>query len=179
MKTIIGLGNPGKEYNETRHNVGRDTATLIAKHFSFDKLEESKKYFGLFAKGSIGDEKAQILLPETFMNKSGKAAVALAPKPKDLVVIHDDTDLEIGTVKISFAKNSAGHKGVESVMRALKTKEFWRIRIGVQPRKKKRVDAMKLVLQKFSPAEKLLLKKIERRVLDLIADTPEVTTIRI
>src|SRR3989344_126348 len=167
MKTLVGLGNPGAEYEGTRHNIGRDMAAYAANRFDFGKLEESKKYLGISAKGSIEGETALILLPETFMNKSGKVVGALAPKPKDLIVIHDDADLELGTVKVSFAKNSAGHKGVESIMRALKTKEFWRIRIGIQPRpatgKKRRVPAEKLVLQKFSPAERLIVKKIEKK----------------
>ena len=163
MKTIIGLGNPGKEYTGTRHNVGRDLALRIGTYFELSDFEENKKYLGLLAKGEIEKEKVTILLPDTFMNKSGKAIAALAPKAKGLIVLQDDTDIPLGSVKIAFGRNSGGHKGIESIMRALKTKDFWRIRIGVQ--KKKRVDAMDLVLKKFSPEEQKIIKKIEKRIL--------------
>ena len=177
MKTILGLGNPGSEYHGTRHNIGRDTAEEIAKHFDFDDFKETKKYLGHFAKGTIGKEEMRILLPDTFMNKSGKAALALKPRAKDLVVIHDDSDIILGSFKVSFGRNSGGHKGVESIMRALKTKDFWRIRIGIQ--KKRRVDAMKLVLQRFTPDERLVAKKITKKVLELLAKPLQQTTINL
>jgi PTH1 family peptidyl-tRNA hydrolase len=177
MKAIIGLGNPGEEYINTRHNVGRATVEKIAKYFKCEPFSPDKKYAGLVTKGVLNEEKALYILPDTFMNKSGKALADLSVKPKDLIVIHDDTDLPLGTVKISFGKNSAGHKGVESVMRAIKSKDFWRIRIGIQ--KKKRVDAMKLVLQKFTPAERLVVKKIEKRVIETLEKPLLVTTISI
>ncbi|MEK7576548.1 MAG: aminoacyl-tRNA hydrolase [Patescibacteria group bacterium] len=177
MKVIIGLGNPGKEYTNTRHNVGRETAEAIAKYFKCDQFSPDKKYAGLVTKGLFGEEKAIYILPDTFMNRSGKALSDISTKPKDLIVIHDDTDLPLGTVKISFGKNSAGHKGVESIMRAIKSKDFWRVRIGIQ--KKKRVDSMKLVLQKFTPTERLIIKKIEKKVLEALSGSLLVTTITI
>lgn len=177
MKAIVGLGNPGPEYENMRHNVGRQVAQKIAKHFEFPELEESKTLLGIASKGSINKEKITIVMPDTFMNKSGKAVAALGVKPKDLVIIHDDSDLPLGTFKVSFAKNSGGHKGVESVMRAIKSKDFWRIRIGIQ--KKKRVDAMKLVLQRFTPAEQLIVKKIEKKIIELLEQPLFTTTIPI
>ncbi|MEK7150736.1 MAG: aminoacyl-tRNA hydrolase [Patescibacteria group bacterium] len=177
MKVVIGLGNPGEEYTNTRHNVGRETVETIAKYFKCDPLTPDKKYAGLVTKGVLGEEKALYILPDTFMNRSGKALSEISAKPKDLIVIHDDTDLPLGTIKISFGKNSAGHKGVESIMRAIKSKDFWRVRIGIQ--KKKRVDAMKLVLQKFTPAERSVIKKVEKRVIDVLEQPLTVTTISI
>lgn len=165
MKTIMGLGNPGTEYQGTRHNIGREIAGAIAKKFEFHDLEATKKYLGLFSKGRVGTEDARILLPDTFMNASGKAVLALKPRAKDLIVIHDDSDILLGSCKISFGRNSGGHKGVESIMRALKTKDFWRIRVGIQ--KKKRVDAMKLILQKFTPTEQLTIKKLSKKIIEL------------
>jgi PTH1 family peptidyl-tRNA hydrolase len=184
MKVIIGLGNPGAEYALTRHNIGRETAEKIAKHFECEPFVTDKKYAGLASKGVVGGEKALLILPDTFMNKSGKALAALSIKPKDLIVIHDDSDLLLGSVKISFGKNSAGHKGVESVMRAVKSKDFWRIRIGIQPaqkagKRKKRVDAMKLVLQKFTPAERLVVKKVEKKIIETLNRPLMVTTISV
>ena len=177
MKVIIGLGNPGEEYALTRHNVGRELAQALAKYFKCEPFSPDKKYAGLVTKGVLGEEKALYILPDTFMNKSGKALTDLNAKPKDLIIIHDDSDLPLGTIKISFGKNSAGHKGVESVMRAIKSKDFLRIRVGIQ--KKKRVDAMKLVLQRFTPAERLIVKKIEKKVIEALEKELQVTTISI
>ena len=113
------------------------------------------------------------------MNKSGAIFKNLGAKPKDVITAHDDADILFGAFKISFDKRSAGHKGVESVTRALKTKAFWRVRIGIQPhsakasrgKPQKRVDAMKLVLQPFQPAEKKMLanifKEAEKRLITI------------
>lgn len=175
MIVLIGLGNPGKEYEGTRHNVGRETAEHIAHHFGCDEFLPDKKYAGLVTKGTIGKEKTTIILPDTYMNKSGKALSALSLKPKNLIVIHDDVDIPLGTVKIAFGRNSGGHKGVESIMRAIKSKDFWRIRVGVQ--KKKRVDAMDLVLKKFSPDERLTIKKLQKKILETLETPLQITTI--
>ena len=177
MKTIVGLGNPGKEYEGTRHNIGRETVMAIAKHFDFEPWRENKKFLGMSSSGTIGKDKVLLLIPDTYMNKSGKALAQAGVKQKDLVVIHDDTDLVLGSFKVSFGKRSAGHKGVESVMRAVKSRDFWRVRVGVQ--KKKRVDAMELVLKKWAPAEKLIVKKVEKKILELIKESLIVTTISV
>ena len=116
-----------------------------------------------------------MLLPETFVNKSGRAvAPALRlykTKPKDLILLHDDVDVLVGSAKLSFGRNSGGHKGVESVMRAIKTKNFWRMRIGVQ--KKRRVPGEDLVLQKFSSDEQAVIKKVVKKSLEAIAAIAE------
>ena len=177
MKTIVGLGNPGKEFESTRHNIGREIVMTIAKHFDFDDWIENKKYQGRTASGSIGKEKVLLVLPDTYMNKSGKALASAGTKPKDLIVIHDDSDLLLGSCKVSLGKRSAGHKGVESIMRAVKSRDFWRIRVGIQ--KKKRVDAMSLVLKKWAPAERLVIKKIEKKALELVEQPLNVTTISV
>ena len=134
----------------------------------------------LVTEGKIGKEKLIQLLPETFMKKSGNAVGPAARfykiKPALVVLVHDDSDIELGRGKLSFNKSSAGHKGVESVIRALKTEAFWRFRIGIQ--KKKRVEANKLVLQKFSPDEKRAAAKIVKKTLEaletLLGEGPEV-----
>lgn len=186
MILFIGLGNPGEQYENTRHNIGREilmqwaakTPGLVrrnAQGFAQADFEFNKKLNALVAK----NQKCLLVLPETFMNKSGNAAGTAARffkvKQKNIIILHDDADLELGRTKLSFNRHAAGHKGVESVKRALKSWEFWRLRIGIQ--KKKRVDAMKLVLQKFSPAEEAALKKTRKKIfagLDIIlADSPE------
>jgi PTH1 family peptidyl-tRNA hydrolase len=117
------------------------------------------------------NKKVVLILPETMMNRSGDAIKpalrAFKVKPRDVIVLHDDADIEFSHVKLSFGKHSAGHKGVESVKRALGTWDFWRLRIGIQ--KKKRVEAMKLVLQKFTPQENIAIKKTKKKILEGLA----------
>ncbi|MDA1335063.1 MAG: aminoacyl-tRNA hydrolase [bacterium] len=182
MKVIVGLGNPGKQYEGTRHNVGRELAEKIAKRFDIE-LEENKKYMGPVGKGEIGDENVLIMLPDTYMNKSGKAVASAVKVPKNLIVIQDDTDIPLGTAKIVIGRNSGGHKGIESIMRAIKSKEFWRIRVGVAKPKKSggtiHKDAMNIVLKKFAPAEKLVIKKVEKKILEAIEEPLFVTTLSV
>ena len=164
MYLIVGLGNPGEKLKGTRHNIGRETIMEWQKKSDLADFELDKKLNALTSES----KKAVLLLPETMMNKSGNAVKpalrAFGVKPKDTIVLHDDADIEFGRVKLSFGKHSAGHKGVESVKRALGTWDFWRLRIGIQ--KKKRVDAMKLVLQKFMPAEETAVKKVKKNLLE-------------
>ena len=171
---IVGLGNPGKEYEKTRHNAGRSAVELVAKNENFDEFVFNKTSNALLAKGAVGGENAILVLPETMMNLSGKAVAAFVKTPKaakDLLVIHDDLDLPLGTIKMVFGRGSGGHKGVESIMRAIKTKEFARLRIGISaPGKKnqaKKVSGeekvIKLVIGKWKPAEEAALKKVLKK----------------
>src|SRR3989344_1261719 len=131
---IAGLGNPGKEYEKTRHNAGRSVVELLAKEEGAGEFVMNKPAKALTAKGEVGGEKAVLILPETMMNASGKAVSAFIKTPKaarSLLVIHDVLDLPLGTIKLVFGRGSGGHKGVESIMRAIKTKDFARIRVGI------------------------------------------------
>ena len=172
---IVGLGNPGKEYEKTRHNAGRSAVMLVAKNEGFDEFAFNGKSKALVTKGNVGTESAVLVLPETMMNLSGKAVAAFVKSPKaakSLVVIHDDLDLPLGTVKMAFGRGSGGHKGVESIMRALKTKEFARIRIGISAAGKKNQakkvvgeeKVIKMVIGKWKPAEELVIKKVLKKV---------------
>jgi len=171
---IVGLGNPGKEYEKTRHNAGRSAVELVAKNGDFDEFIFNKTSNALVAKGAVGGENATLVLPETMMNLSGKAVAAFVKSPKaakSLLVIHDDLDLPLGVIKMVFARGSGGHKGVESVMRALKTDAFARIRIGVAPAGKKNQakklkdeeKVIKLVIGKWKPAEETAVKKVLKK----------------
>ncbi len=147
IKLIVGLGNPGKEYKNTRHNMG----------FIFiDKLSERLKTKFITAK------------PQTFINKSGDAVLALSKshkiKPENILIVHDDIDILWGNFKFSFGRSSAGHKGVESIIKALKTKNFWRLRIGIQPTLKKHISADKIILKKFTSAELKTLDQTIKKV---------------
>jgi PTH1 family peptidyl-tRNA hydrolase len=159
MKLVVGLGNPGEEYKNTRHNTGRILVCMIEK-----KLE---------------DQKIKFITPDTFMNNSGKAVAPLIKSKKDLenlVVIYDDVDLPLGKIKISFNRSSGGHNGLGSIIKHLKTEEFLRIRIGISPatptgkiRKPKGEEAMlKFLLGEFKKPELETLKKLSKIVAEAV-----------
>lgn len=176
---IVGLGNPGTEYEKTRHNAGRNAVELVAKNEGFDDFVFNKTSNALVAKGDVGGENATLVLPETMMNLSGKAVIAFVKSPKaakSLLVIHDDLDLPLGTIRMVFGRGSGGHKGVESIMRAIKTKEFARIRIGISAAGKKNQakkvqgeeKVIKMVIGKWKPTEELAVKKITKKVAEAV-----------
>jgi len=168
---LIGLGNPGGEYEKTRHNAGRMVAQLFADEEGFADFKLKKSAQALVTDGAVDGKKVQIALPEVYMNLSGKTALALVkskPAAKKLLVIRDDLDLPLGIIKMTtYGRGDGGHKGVESIMRALKTKDFVQIKIGIAgstPKGKlKKVSGEEKVIShvigKFKPAEEAVLKK--------------------
>ncbi len=164
MILIVGLGNPGNTYDNTRHNVGREIVMAFAAHSGTREFRPEKKWNALASDAKIGKTKAVLILPETMMNNSAKSVAPAARfykiKPKDIFVVHDDADIALGRAKLSFGRNSAGHKGVDSLIRGLKTRDFWRLRIGIAG--KRDIPAEKLVLKKFTPDETRLVKKITK-----------------
>ncbi len=176
---IVGLGNPGKEYEKTRHNAGRNAVLLLAKQEGLDEFVFNKTSNALVTKGTIGKENATLVLPETMMNNSGKAVSAFIKSPKaakNLLVIHDDLDLPLGAIKMVFGRGSGGHKGVESIMRSIKTKNFARIRIGTSPIGKKNQakkvsgeeKVIKYVIGKWKPSEEAAFKKVLKKAAESI-----------
>ncbi len=175
MRYLIGLGNPGEEYENTRHNTGRMVVSAFCKEKEFGEFEFDKKTNVLTAEGKVAKERVLAVLPETFMNNSGSAVKKLAISSKkagDMVVIHDDIDLPLGKFKVSFGKGSAGHKGVESVMRAVKTKDFYRIRVGITPAtpkgKLKKPEGKKIIdflTGKFRSKEMIILKVVIKKII--------------
>lgn len=176
MQIIVGLGNPGKQYEHTRHNTGFMAVNALAK--KLDLTWATNKKF----KAEIASGQGLILIkPQDFMNNSGNATAAvlsyykLLPKKlgllktanadlsKILTVIHDDMDIELGKYKISVDSRSAGHKGVQSAIDRLKTKNFKRVRIGIRTPAIEKIPADKFVLQKFNGEE-------EKKVLGLMAE---------
>jgi len=133
---IVGLGNPGEEYEGTRHNTGRMVLAYFAKKYDCTPWQENKKMRATISRGSLGKQTLLLLAPDTFMNKSG-AAVAKYVKSvraaQQLVVVYDDLDLPLGKIKVSFDRGSGGHKGLESIIRTVKTTKFVRVRIGISP----------------------------------------------
>lgn len=183
MRVIIGLGNPGNQYQYTRHNAGYLALDYLAAQIAEQKgeklvWEENKKFLALIYKSG----ELILVKPLSFMNESGKSVQAilgyyhLLPKKiglirtKDsdlsdiLTVIHDDIDIDLGKMKISLDSRSAGHRGVESIIKSLKTKNFKRLRLGINSPSKGLIPTDKFVLQKFSPEE---LKKLNEVITKL------------
>jgi PTH1 family peptidyl-tRNA hydrolase len=179
MILIAGLGNPGSEYENTRHNTGRIIIQNIAKANDFSEWKDDMKLKSFRSKGELDGEKVEFLLPNTFMNNSGNAIVQIIDdkkKLKNLVVVYDDIDLPLGSLKISFNRSSGGHNGLESVIKKVKSREFIRIRIGVSPvtptgkiKKPKGEDAvLKFLLGKYKEDELKEIKKISKKVSEII-----------
>jgi len=165
MIIIVGLGNPGEKYKNTRHNVGFQVINEFARENDFPEFKLSKRY------NSLISEKENIVLvkPQTFMNESGKAVKALLKNTMKtvLVVIHDDIDLPLGKIRISKNRGAAGHKGVESIIKEIGTKDFTRFRIGISPKTEKPKNVEKYVLQKFDKEEKIIEQVIKETTTEI------------
>lgn len=155
MKIIVGLGNPGKAYETTRHNAGFMAVDFTLK--DSDDVRWQNNFRSLVAEPTMDAKKILFVKPQTFMNESGKAVKAICDFYKinlaeDLLVVHDDKDLPLGTIKTTDDSSAAGHKGVQNVIDALSTQNFHRIRIGVNlPGNLLPTEAF--VLQAFAPED--------------------------
>jgi peptidyl-tRNA hydrolase, PTH1 family len=171
VKLIVGLGNPGIEYQFTPHNLGFLAVDRIAEQC---KVEVRNRHCrALTARAVIGSEQVLLAKPETFMNLSGLAVRELvaeheASPERDLIVLHDELDFPLGTIRIHRNRSSAGHNGIESIIGALGTKDFLRVRMGVAP-DRKIVDGMVYLL---SPLRKSEFKRVSE-MLDVTADAVE------
>ncbi|MEI6650158.1 MAG: aminoacyl-tRNA hydrolase [Candidatus Moraniibacteriota bacterium] len=156
MILIVGLGNPGKQYERTRHNVGFAFLDFLATSWGFPSFEQSPKWKGSVSAGTRDGQKVILLKPETFMNRSGESVSALMSffklTSEALTVIHDDLDIAAGTFKIAKGSGAAGHNGVADLIGKLGTKDFTRIRIGIG-RPPENVPADAFVLSPFSDEE--------------------------
>jgi PTH1 family peptidyl-tRNA hydrolase len=175
MITVVGLGNPGDEYVNTRHNAGRIILATLAKKHDFSDWRDDKKTRAIFAAGKMGSAKFQFVLPDNFMNNSGGSVKPLVKAKKDLeslVVVYDDLDLPIGRIKISFDRGAGGHNGLGDIISVLKSREFLRIRVGVSPetpggklRKPKGETAViDFLMKDFKEAEIAELKKLSKKI---------------
>ena len=160
IKLFVGLGNPGEQYVETRHNVGFWWIDFIGQNHKLS-LKNSKKYFGKFSKHNE-DGEVFFLKPSTFMNDSGKSVQALAKfykiEPEEILVIHDELDIQPGTAKLKLGGGHGGHNGLKSIQTSLGSNNFWRLRIGVgHPGDKSKVTGY--VLNKPSKIEMQLIQE--------------------
>jgi PTH1 family peptidyl-tRNA hydrolase len=164
---IVGLGNPGEKFTNTRHNVGFMALDAFREKNNFLEFEISKKYHSEISEGTFGEEKVLLVKPQTFMNDSGKAVKAVAKNQPEatIVVVHDDIDLPVGKIKIIKERGSAGHKGVESIIQSIGNDGLVRFRIGIGQTKQTHglVDGSKaidVVLKKFSPTEQQIIDDV-------------------
>lgn len=156
MKLIVGLGNPGKKYEKTRHNVGFMFVDKLAKELKVD-FTLNKQLKSLIANSNLGGEKVVLIKPQTFMNLSGEAVLAVANYYKvdvdDILVIYDDLDLPTGKIRIRKIGSSGGHKGMKNIIELIKTQEIKRVRIGIM--NNSQIDTIDFVLGKFTTNEEV------------------------
>ncbi|MFA5355547.1 MAG: aminoacyl-tRNA hydrolase, partial [Candidatus Paceibacterota bacterium] len=156
MFLITGLGNPGEKYKNTWHNMGFLALDAFAKENDFPEFELKKILKAEISEKEVNGEKVILAKPQTFMNLSGETVGLLIKhyKTKNLIVLHDDIDLPFGKLRIARNRGAAGHKGIESVVKVIKTKDFLRIRMGIQPEKKPK-NAESFVLKKIIERDRL------------------------
>ena len=171
MFLVVGLGNPGTEYENTRHNVGFMAVDEIVGRYKFSPFKS--KFDGLIAEGQIGSEKVFVLKPQTFMNLSGnsvvKAALFYKILPENVIVIHDDIDLALGQLKAKMGGGAGGHNGLKSIDSNI-TPSYNRIRIGVGRPQNKGPEVVDYVLGHFSKQDKEILEK----AFDVVSEAVEV-----
>ena len=169
MKLIVGLGNPGKKYEHTRHNMGFDVVDLFGEQAQIDIDKESFK--GLLGRGKVFDEDIYILKPQTFMNLSGESVREVAAYFKinieDIIVVYDDMALEVGNIRLRPSGSSGGHKGMQNIIDNLGTQDIKRIRVGIgEPE----FDSIDYVLSKPTKDEKPLLQEAIENAADALKD---------
>lgn len=178
MHYIVGLGNPGAEYKNTRHNIGFTVLEHFVTHADFSALYTSSKYQGRVSEGVVEGNEVTVLLPDTFMNASGGAVKKLVPQKEaeHLMVVYDDIDIPFGEIKVSFDRGAGGHNGIKSIIESLGTKDFVRVRVGVATRsiwtgklKRPKGDALaSYVLGSFTAKEVKELPQVQDTIREVI-----------
>ena len=169
MKLIVGLGNPGKKYEHTRHNMGFDVVDLFSELAQIDIDKDAFK--GLVGRGKVFDEDVYLLKPQTFMNLSGESVreiVSYFKIPKeDIIVIYDDLDLEPGKIRLRLSGSSGGHRGIQNIIEQLGTENIKRIRIGIG---KPTYDTIDYVLGKPLKEEQVLIDEAIKKAADALKE---------
>lgn len=171
MKLIVGLGNIGKEYAETRHNIGWDAVSVFARSQSVSFSEKSR-FHALVTECQNGNERLLLALPTTYMNESGSAVHALATfyklKPSDILVVQDEMDLPLGAVKFSRDASSAGHNGIRSIEQHLGTQATPRLRLGIN--RPAGSESKSFVLDRFAAEERSTRETLLKNAVAAISD---------
>ncbi len=197
MITIVGLGNPGSEYRDTRHNVGWMVLSALIEQYGLPACVQSSRYTALISEGVIEGIPVSVLLPTGYMNNSGVSVARYLKEKGDtnqFIVVHDDVDLLFGDIRISYDRGAGGHNGVQSIINTCATKQFARIRVGVAQKnifgvvrrptgedlssfvlekfKKNEVEALSAVFAKVDTALRLILTKgVEQAMQECNQDT--------
>lgn len=166
---LVGLGNPGTEYAQTRHNVGFMAVDEIVRRYCFDSFKN--KFKGQITTGTIDTNKVMLLKPETYMNLSGESVLRACTfykiKPEDVIVFHDDMDLALGKVKVKRGGFAGGHNGLKSIDSHI-GQNYIRVRIGVG-RPEHKEDVVNWVLSKFNPSDKQTIDAVISKIADHIS----------
>jgi peptidyl-tRNA hydrolase, PTH1 family len=170
IKLFVGLGNPGAEYEATRHNAGSWWLEALARDLKLH-LTSDKSYHGRVARTTLHGQNVWLLAPQTFMNVSGKSVAALVRffkiKPEEMLVVHDELDLVPGQAKLKFGGSHAGHNGLRDIHAQLGTDEYWRLRLGIgHPGVKAEVTDW--VLQKPAPDQRTAMEECIERTLKAV-----------
>ncbi|GAC1391068.1 MAG: aminoacyl-tRNA hydrolase [Ktedonobacteraceae bacterium] len=170
MKLIIGLGNPGQQYEQTRHNVGFRVVDTLAKTLGWKWSEQRNR--AILASGTLGPEKVILVKPITFMNNSGEAVGALVHwykvQPEDVLVVYDELDLPVGKVRLKSNGSAAGHNGMDNIIRHLHTNHIPRLRVGIGRPTNNRVETISYVLGIPPLDERITLATAEGRAAEAI-----------
>ena len=171
-KLIVGLGNVGDKYVGTRHNIGFEIIEEYAKQNNFPSFKENKKFFGSYSDKFVEGKKIILLKPSTLMNLSGKSVRAVAEfyniPAKDITLIHDELDLDFGTIKLKDGgEGKSSHNGLKDISKQLGTNEYQRIRFGIKNSLLEKMDAKDFVLGKFNKEEQSKLKDLIKEALSL------------
>jgi PTH1 family peptidyl-tRNA hydrolase len=171
VKLIVGLGNPGRSYARHRHNIGFRVVDELGSRHSIGV--KKRKFDAIIGEGVIGQAKVICAKPQLYMNRSGYSVGPLFGyfrcEPQDLIVIHDDIDLEVGRLKLAHGSGHGGHNGVRSIIEELGFTEFLRVRIGVG-RPPVEIDPADYVLQPFAKDEGEMVKDVVGRAVDAVED---------
>ena len=169
MRLVAGLGNPGQKYLGTRHNLGFEVVKLFSERHGIDLNQ--KRFLSLLGQGRIGGTKVFLLLPQTYMNLSGRAVRQIVDyfdlATRDILIVYDDMDVELGRIKITAQGSAGGHKGMVSIIEHLKTTEFNRIKIGIG-RSDPRMSGESFVLSRFRPEEEKIIQHSVETAVDAV-----------
>ncbi|HLC90001.1 MAG TPA: aminoacyl-tRNA hydrolase [Patescibacteria group bacterium] len=174
MKLLVGLGNPGKKYEQTWHNLGFMTLDQLAtsRPEEFLKFKKNLRLKADVCEGTNPQEKLILVKPQTFMNKSGEAIKDLVNfykiKPENLWVFHDDIDLPLGKIRISHDASAGGHKGVQSIIEQIGSQDFVRFRLGIQKNTPNNLPTETYVLQKIDKEAKVIIDEMIQKVISAI-----------
>lgn len=165
MKLIIGLGNPGTQYEKTRHNAGFVFLDVLREQYNLPEFSFNKKFNAQISEGLVETEKYILAKPQTFMNRSGESVRALIDfykiEPENITVVADDLDIEIGKYKIVQDSRAVGHNGIQNIINNIGTQNFTRIKLGIEVgggrKERGEISGQNFVLQNFSPNEQKIL----------------------